>query len=160
MEQKKLLLEVRLDACRGSLSKAEKRVADYVTAHLDQIEDLSAQRLAALSDAGPASVIRFCKKCGFSGFAELKSSLKREEIVLGRMDDISILPTDSFSIIKQKVLAYHVSVIESLKSSWNEEAIGQAVDALLKAKRIVVSGAGDACLAPTGVKRRGSLPTF
>lgn len=140
---KKLLFELRLKECYDRLPKAEKRVADYMTAHLDEIQGQSAYQIGALSETGAATVVRFCRRCGFLGLSELKSSLKREEIALARSSEINILPSDTTSIVKQKVLGYHEAIIDALKLQKNEEALEAAVDAILSAKKVVISGAGD-----------------
>lgn len=138
-----LLFEFRLDACYESLTKAEKLVANYMKENLDVICEQSIQEIAALSKTGPATVVRFCRHCGFDGLSELKLSLKRGEIILARSSDINILPEDPVAVIKQKVLSYHESVVVNLKSQHNEDALESAASAMLAAKRIVVSGAGD-----------------
>ncbi len=142
-KNRNLLFEFRLGTCYESLTKAEKLVADYMRENLDTICEQSAQEIARRSETGPATVVRFCRRCGFSGLSELKTSLRRGEIVLARSSDINISPEDSAAVIKQKVLSYHEAVIVNLKSQRNEDALEAAVNAILGAERVAISGVGD-----------------
>lgn len=142
---KNLLLEYRIKEHYSKLTKAEKRVADYLLAHMSEIQPLSAQEIGTRSETGAATVVRFCRSCGFIGLSDLKASLLRAEIQVARSADICILPEDETSVIIQKVLSYHESVINDLKLQANTEALEAAANAILGAGRIIISGAGDSC---------------
>lgn len=137
-----LLLLARIESVYSELTKAEKKIADYIKNNPDEIADLSAQELGRRTQTGAATVVRFCRDCGFDGLTEMKMSLKRENIALDSVEDLDIYPDDSVAIIKQKVLNYHMHCIEQIKADWNEESLENAVDAILKANRILISGIG------------------
>ncbi|MCQ2507166.1 MAG: MurR/RpiR family transcriptional regulator [Dorea sp.] len=137
-----LLLLARIDSVYEELTKAEKKIADYIKENPEEIAELSAQELGRRTQTGAATVVRFCRDCGFDGLTEMKMSLKRENISLDAVEDLDIYPEDSVAIIKQKVLSYHMHCIEQIMSDWNEESLEQAVNAILKANRILVSGVG------------------
>ena len=139
-----LLFMSRLNACYDSLSPTERKVADYMKENLVHIPKESAQSISEKAGVGVATVMRFCKSLGFSGLMELKLSLKRQDMVYEHLADTDVKPGDSVAVIKQKVLAYHIEAVENMTKSWNEEELEQACEALLHAKRIVVSGAGSA----------------
>lgn len=138
-----LLFAARLEECYGSLTKSEKKVADFIREHMDLVSEMSAQKIAELTGTGPATVVCFCRSCGYSGLLELKTGLKRETVVLDRADDLEIQAEDSVSVIKQKILKYNSAVLDCVMNEWNETAIEQAVDAIGQVKRIVISGSGD-----------------
>lgn len=140
---RKTPLEALIEEHYSAFTKAEKRVADYALSNIKEIGNLSAQDIGAYSGAGAATVVRFCRKCGFIGLSDLKASLIRGGGMHVRSEDIYISPEDSLATVKQKVLDYHISVVNSLKTQRDEEKLNSAVDALLNAKRVVVSGAGD-----------------
>ena len=58
-----------------SFFEAEKKIADYIMEHKDQAVDMTVGELAKASDA---TVSRFCRRCGFKGFQNLKLTLARE----------------------------------------------------------------------------------
>lgn len=61
-----------------SLYDAEKKVADYVINYPNKAIEMSVSELSAACDASQATIIRFCKKVGCSGFHQLKIKLAGE----------------------------------------------------------------------------------
>lgn len=61
-----------------SLTSAEKRVAEFLLASPQEVTHLSLQKLSKRCECGEATVVRFCKSVGVSGYAELKQLLKRQ----------------------------------------------------------------------------------
>ena len=61
-----------------SLGKAGKRVADWIMENPGDILPLSIVELAEKCDSSEATIVRFAKKLGFSGYQELKISLAQE----------------------------------------------------------------------------------
>lgn len=141
-KQAELLFSTRLNTCYNNLTTAEIQIADYMKKHIDEVGNLSAKQLAELTETSTATVVRFCKSCGFSGLPELKMSLKHEVMDQASLKDIDIYPKDSVAVIKQKVLNYHCAVISSMTSVWDEKLLEQAANALLGAKKVIATGAG------------------
>lgn len=57
---------------------AEKKVADYILAHPDEVVSASVSELAELSGVSDATVIRMCKHLGYQGFYQMKINLARD----------------------------------------------------------------------------------
>lgn len=57
------------------MSRAEKRVADYMMDHPEETLGLSIAELAKKSETSDATVIRMCRHIGYSGFAQMKLGL-------------------------------------------------------------------------------------
>lgn len=51
-------------------TRAERRLADYLLAQGSAIRGWSVQRLAEEAESSPATIVRFCKQLGFSGYRE------------------------------------------------------------------------------------------
>lgn len=62
-----------------SLSKGEKKVADYVLEAKEDIIYQTLQEIAKKINVGEATIVRFCKKIGFDGFNILKLSIAKEK---------------------------------------------------------------------------------
>lgn len=62
------------------LTKAEKKVADYIVSNQDKIIHNTMNDLKELLDVGDATIIRLCKKLDFSGFTDLKISIAKDNI--------------------------------------------------------------------------------
>lgn len=61
-----------------SFFEAEKKIADYIMEHKEQAVDMTVGELAKASGTSDATVSRFCRRCGFEGFQNLKLTLARE----------------------------------------------------------------------------------
>ena len=61
-----------------SLYDAEKKVADYIIAHPMDVVEMSIAELASHCEASQATVMRFCKKVGCTGFYQFKIKLAGE----------------------------------------------------------------------------------
>ncbi|MCD9022424.1 MurR/RpiR family transcriptional regulator [Cohnella silvisoli] len=59
------------------LRKSEKAVADYITENPEKVINSNISEIAKESNVSEATVIRFCKTAGFSGFQDLKVTLAR-----------------------------------------------------------------------------------
>ncbi len=140
--QSNLVLISRIESCSGAFTKTERKIADYIKQHTDLVGTLSAKELSIAAGTGVASVMRFCKTCGFSGFSELKLSLKHEIIEVNGVNDMNIYPDDSSSVIKQKVLNYNHAVLTAMSSVWNENELELAATSLMNAGKVIASGAG------------------
>ena len=70
-----------LDLIRSHLDEmfpAERKVAEYILAHPEDASRLNITELAELSGSSDATVIRMCKRLGFTGFYQMKLSLSTE----------------------------------------------------------------------------------
>lgn len=70
--EKKILLHYE------TLHPSEKRVADYILAHVQTVFHLPIAQLAAASGVSQASWVRFAKTLGYSGLKDLKKALFME----------------------------------------------------------------------------------
>ncbi len=66
------------DTIIKSLTGNELNILKYIYGHADDIRHMSIQELASQVSYSSATVLRFCKKLGYSGFAELKYVLHQE----------------------------------------------------------------------------------
>lgn len=64
------------DTVIKSLSNNELNILKFVYEHGEEVPDMSIQALASQVCYSSATILRFCKKLGFSGFSELKYALR------------------------------------------------------------------------------------
>lgn len=91
-----------------SLYEAEKKVADYLIAHQEDVINMSVGELAAACEASQATIIRFCKKIGYKGFHQLKLKLageqsQSEEVVASNEIDVKNMEQSLHNIMVSKV---------------------------------------------------------
>ena len=65
---------------KKELTKSEVKLANYIASHAEQVIYDTIKSLAIASDTSDATIIRLCKKLGFSGFSKLKIYLAQESI--------------------------------------------------------------------------------
>lgn len=63
---------------QDNMSETEKQIAAYILTVGPELERYSTRTLAEASYTSPASIVRMCKKLGFSGFEEFKKCYKKE----------------------------------------------------------------------------------
>ncbi len=61
-----------------SFFEAEKKIADFLMEHKAEAVGMTVGELAKASQTSDATVSRFCRRCGFKGFQDLKLALTRE----------------------------------------------------------------------------------
>ncbi len=123
------------------MSKAEKKIADWIMANPGEIISLSIIELAEYCGCSEATIVRFAKHLGFSGYQELKISLAQETNTTTVSTDVTA--EDSASDIYDKVCNEIYCALELTKETQNTEALEAACSAILKAHRIVVIGLGN-----------------
>ena len=111
----------RILTIQDQLTKKEKRISEYIVSHLTDFENITALSIAGNTNTSLASVVRFCKHCGFSGFGEMKALILKEVLEPQKLHQAEILKHDSSSAIKQKVLNIHTSIIQHLRAIWDGE---------------------------------------
>ena len=61
---------------RESMSKTQRKLADYIVENRSQVPFLNITSLATLSNTSEASIVRFCTFLGFKGYPEFKNALQ------------------------------------------------------------------------------------
>ena len=66
---------VKIKSLFPNLTKSEKRIAMFVDDHFSQISYMSINDLASQCEIGESTIMRFCKRLGYSGFYEFKQKV-------------------------------------------------------------------------------------
>ena len=135
MEETKLQLFPVLRSAYGGLTKSERRIADYIVDHTDEVMEQTVSDLAVHAQSSEITISRFCKKLGCSGLKELKLMLAAE---------LSAAPQKAFHDIQTGDSGRDVAakVFDTL-SLLDYGALDAAARLLLKARRIYVFGFGN-----------------
>lgn len=136
----------------NEMGKAEKQIANWIMENPGKIISLSIVELAEQCKCSEATIVRFSKRLGLSGYQELKISLASE----GGESYISthISKDDSAYQIYEKVCNDIYMSLEKTKKSLNADAISKAADAICKAKKIVVFGLGNSASVATDASHK------
>lgn len=59
----------------GKLRTSERKVADYILKHLEEVREMSMEKLAKNSGVSQPTVVRMAKALGFQGYKDLRYAL-------------------------------------------------------------------------------------
>ena len=128
-----------------TLTKAQRRMADYVLAHPFQAATQSIDELAATLGVSIATANRFARALEFEGYPQFRSAL-----VLGFESTLALVekmrlrseqPVGEANVFAQ-TLAEIAGNIERTRQGLDADSCSQAVSAILSARRIGIAGYG------------------
>lgn len=129
-----------------SLTRSGKKLADYIFGHTSETQYLSISTLAEKSGVSEASITRFCRSLGLSGYNDFKLALAKSDRItdLGDPSDCpqTISSEDSLYTIFHKVHAANVVSLNETLEMISEAALGRAVDILSASDRVYCFGHG------------------
>lgn len=140
----------RIRSSYNQLTKAEKKVADYILANPKDVLFMSITDLAEACDVGDTSVFRFCKTMELKGYQEFKMmlslSISEGQDELDQFTGNNISLDDSFGELAKKVLNTNINALTETYSLIREDDFNQAIDMLHEARRIFFFGVGASML--------------
>ncbi|CCQ95794.1 conserved hypothetical protein [[Clostridium] ultunense Esp] len=125
-----------------SFTKSEKKVADTVLAAPNEVIYLSIGDLSAKSEVAETTVVRFCRRIGFSGFQDFKLNLALEMVEPEKSIHESISFSDQIEDIVDKIALENTSAIANTTQLLDIHEMGKTVDMIIKARRIEFYGVG------------------
>ena len=132
----------RIQQQAGLLSRAEKRVADWVVAHPRQAADATLAEVARECGASEPTVIRFCRRVGLSGFRELTIRLTEALSRPDRYVHRDVNADDATADAVNKVLDAAISSLLEMRAQLSSMPVDEAAAALLDARQITFIGLG------------------
>ena len=90
------------------LTDTEKKVINFINMNMEKISSMSISDVAEQTFSSPATVSRTIKKCGISGFAELRYLLTRETET--KKDDIEVNEIFNKSLLEVSNTIDHLSI--------------------------------------------------
>ena len=132
---------------QSELTTKEKKICRYILQHLDKIVYMNTYEIADKCKVSQASVVRFAKKLGYSGFPEFKIAFGRD---MGRRDvedKINFIyedihETDGLDDLVKKIVYANSNIIQDTYSILDINTIRQAVDLIKNSRKIFILGAG------------------
>ncbi len=124
-----------------TFGRGEKKIADWILANPSELISLSISEMAANCGCGDATVIRFAKRLGLSGFQELKINIARE-LGSGLTGNLAFAESDTPIDIFDKHIADIKATLDQSRKSLNPASLHKAAEMLLAAKSITIIGLG------------------
>lgn len=128
----------------AGFSKGQKRIAQYIQEHYESAAFMTAFKLGETVGVSESTVVRFAAELGFDGYPQLQKAMQelirsklttvqRIEVTRARMADDEVL---------DNVMAYDMANIRQTLEELPRDVFYQAVDAIVKARRVYIFGAG------------------
>ena len=123
-------------------SKGQKRIAKYIAESYDKAAFLTASRLGKTVGVSESTVVRFAVDLGYDGYPAMQKAMR--EMVLNRLTSVQRIEVATNRYTDQDVVSMVLhSDMEKLRKTEetvSREAFSDAVNAILKAKRVYILG--------------------
>ena len=126
------------------LTSAEKKVADYVLRHRIDVQYMSISELAEECTVADATISRFCRRLGLTGYNAFKLELAKASMTRDshRADAAILQESSGFHAMCKKLLGENVAVLEQTIQLLDPRQVSRAVDLLRRSRRVVCMGQG------------------
>ncbi|MGX8710344.1 MAG: MurR/RpiR family transcriptional regulator [bacterium] len=126
----------------SSYTDTEKKLADYILNHIDEVPLNSSQALGERVGVSAAAVIRFSKKLGYNGFTDLKVDLAKDRTSEITNYDDMIEEEDSMDTVLKKAENLNTMLQNQAYRLINTASLEKAVDVLLGCEIVYLFGIG------------------
>lgn len=130
-----------IKSCYPSLSKAEKKVADYILEEKGKIIYQTLLEISKNINVGEATIIRFVRRIGFSGFQDLKLEIAKETNTDDENSTISGENNNYENYIEENAERI-VQTITNTKATLIKDNLNLAIKIITDAKRVFFYGVG------------------
>jgi DNA-binding MurR/RpiR family transcriptional regulator len=127
----------------GSLTAAERRVAEAILASPQAVGFGTVADLAGAAGAGAATVVRLATKLGFDGFSELQTSIQRDLLHQLR-PAAERIREQSGDTVREKHVAVQTANVRATLDSIDDVALDELVGRLAEQRHPVAVISGDA----------------
>ncbi len=135
-------LFAKMDELYASMSKGQKRIADYIKDNPEQASYMTAAKLGHAVSVSESTVVRFAGSLGYGGYPELQKALR--EVIRSRLDNMQTVGLTygqrSQSEIIDAVLKSDIERIADTLSLLNPEAFDATCELIANARNIYIIG--------------------
>ena len=125
------------------MGSSERKIADWLIANYQEIIGLSINELATKCGCGEATIVRFSRRLGLSGYQELKLKIAQESANTAQGGVLGVEQDDSCYDIFNKRIRDIAVALENTKSVLSPTEIEKAANTIKDARRIVIFGLGN-----------------
>lgn len=131
-----------ISASLPDLSRAEKRVAEWVLEHPKTAAGATLAEVSRACGTSEPTVLRFCRRVGISGFREL--GIRLTEALSHPLSYVhrDVRPNDASSDALIKVMDASIQSLIDMRARLSAMPVDRAVAAMLKARQIAFAGLG------------------
>lgn len=134
---------LRIQAFYDDFGEAEKKIANWVLENPKEIIHYSITELAEKCGVSEATVVRFSRKLGFKGYQDFKIVLAQENVNPLQSLHEEVTEEDRCPEVLEKVFQSIIQTLHHTREVLSYEELEKAVEAILKARKVVVFGLGN-----------------
>lgn len=123
----------------AALSKAQKRIANYILNHREAVIHYSITTMAQKTGTVPSTVTRFCQALSYKGFSELKVYMEKN-LAAPQAVNALIQKNDGLQMVLQKLANSSQNAIADSMRTLDPRSLSAVVDAVLGAEHVVLFG--------------------
>ena len=142
MEEAKSVIGV-ICSSYDSFFDSEKKIANCIMERKREVVDMTVAELAQASGASDASVSRFCRRCGFKGFHQLKMTLARELSEESQASVGNDISRRDIGQSLQNILANKTEEILQTVAMMDPENLDRILDIIQKARMVQLVAVGN-----------------
>jgi len=142
MEEAKSVIGV-ICSSYDSFFDSEKKIANCIMERKREVVDMTVAELAQASGASDASVSRFCRRCGFKGFHQLKMTLARELSEESQASVGNDISRRDIGQSRQNILANKTEEIRQTVAMMDPENLDRILDIIQKARMVQLVAVGN-----------------
>lgn len=141
-------IQSNIEASAAVFTPTMRRIAKTIRDNPTIVLEKTISQIAETCSTSVASIVRFCRAVGLSGYAELRMSLATElgkeaaQFGPGMTLGAEIAGTDTLEEMAAKVASLEMLAIEETVSNLDFKTLGRVVAAIEKAERILLFGIG------------------
>jgi RpiR family carbohydrate utilization transcriptional regulator len=144
----------RIRSILTSLTKAEKKAAEYILTNSAEVIHMTITELAEASSSAEATIFRLCKKLGYSGYQGLKIALAGDLYTPLESVHQEVDPKDTISSVANKVFHGISEGLQDTLQILEEAALDQAISAITSAPQIYAYGSGGSAVIAADIEHR------
>ena len=137
---KSIILQIR--SHYEHMGRGERRIADCILADPHTVLPLTITQFSEKAGCGTATLVRFARRLGFSGYQELKLSIAQEISTLSTENEPTVSDESCYSIFSRKLRDALIALQET-RFTLDPASMEDAAKKIMHAKRIVIFGLGN-----------------
>lgn len=124
------------------MGPAERRIADFLLSHAGEFLGMTISDFAKVCSCGDATVVRFSRRLGLSGYQELKLKIAAELSSSSTISREIESGDDCFTIFQKRIADISAS-LHNTETVLDADRLDRAARAIMSADRIVIFGLGN-----------------
>lgn len=133
---------MKINSMKEMLSRSELAVANYISAHPEEVIYLSVAALADNCGVSDPTVVRACQKLGYTGYQDLKISLTQSLRTPIEIENQEVTEKDDMQTVASKVFRNASQALDLTKDMLNYSDLEQAAETIMKANHVFIYGLG------------------